>query len=82
MTTDKSKIQTAVEKYLSFRLRAKNLKGRARLKEEATFIAGASAALHAVFGDPENPEDARLTDYVPPAWIISIMSGRSILDEG
>lgn len=76
MTTSKSKIQTAVKKYLSFRLQAKNLKGKARLKEEATFIAGASAALHAVFGD------ARLTDYVPPTWLISIMSGRSILNEG
>ena len=79
MTTDKSEIRTAVKKYLSYRLRAKNLKGRARLKEEATFIAGASAALDAVFGDPEAP---RLTDYVPPLWIISIMAGRSILDEG
>lgn len=79
MTTSKSKIQTAVKEHLSSRLRAKNLKGRARLKEEATFIAGASAALHAVFGDPDN---ANLTDYVPPAWIISIMAGRSILNEG
>ena len=79
MTTSKSKIQTAVKQHLSFRLRAKNLKGRARLKEEASFIAGASAALHAVFGDPENPS---LTDYVPPIWIFSIITGRSILDEG
>ena len=79
MTTDKSEIQTAVKEHLSGRLRAQNLKGRARLKEEASFIAGASAALHAVFGDSE---DARLTDYVPPIWIISIMTGRSILDEG
>jgi hypothetical protein len=79
MTTDKSKIQTAVKEHLSFRLRAQNLKGKARLKEEATFIAGASAALHAVFGDSEN---TNLTDYVPPKWIVSIMSGRSILDEG
>lgn len=79
MTTNKNEIQTAVEKQLSGRLRAQNLKGKARLKEEASFIAGASAALHAVFGDSE---DARLTDYVPPAWIISIMAGRSILDEG
>lgn len=76
MTTSKSKIQTAVKQHLSSRLRAQNLKGKARLKEEASFIAGASAALQAVFGD------ARMTDYVPPAWIISIMAGRSILDEG
>ena len=82
MTTSKSKIQTAVKQHLSFRLRAKNLKGRARLKEEATFIAGASAALQAVFGDSDDPDNARLTDYVPPAWIVSIMAGRSILDEG
>ena len=79
MTTSKSKIQTAVKEHLSSRLRAQNLKGRARLKEEASFIAGASAALHAVFGDPDN---ASLTDYVPPKWIVSIMAGRSILDEG
>ncbi len=79
MTTSKGKIQATVEKHLSARLRAQNLKGRARLKEEASFIAGVGAALHAVFGDPDN---ARLTDYVPPAWIISIMAGRSILDEG
>jgi hypothetical protein len=76
MTTSKSKIQTAVKKALSGRLRVQNLKGKARLKDEAAFIAGASAALHAVFGD------SVLTDYVPPAWIISIMTGRSILDEG
>lgn len=76
MTTSKSKIQAAVKEHLSSRLRAKNLKGRARLKEEASFIAGAGAALHAVFGN------ASLTDYVPPAWIVSIMTGRSILDEG
>ncbi len=81
MTTSKSEIQAAVEKYLSFYLRAKNLKGRARLKEEAAFIAGASAALHAVFGDGDS-ENANLTDYVPPKWIIFIMDGRSILDEG
>jgi hypothetical protein len=79
MTTSKSKIQAAVKEHLSNRLRAKNLKGRARLKEEASFIAGAGAALHAVFGDPDN---ASLTDYVPPAWIVSIITGRSILDEG
>jgi hypothetical protein len=79
MTTSKSKIQAAVKEHLSARLRAQNLKGKARLKEEAAFIAGAGAALHAVFGDPDN---ASLTDYVPPAWIISIMAGRSILDEG
>lgn len=77
MTTSKSEIQAAVEKHLSARLQAQNLKGKARLKEETSFIAG--AALHAVFGDPDN---ASLTDYVPPAWIISIMAGRSILDEG
>ena len=82
MTTNKSEIQTAVEKHLSDRLRAQNLKGKARLKEEASFIAGASAALHAVFGDLENPKNASLTDYVPPKWIVSIMAGRSILDEG
>lgn len=76
MTTNKSEIQTAVKKFLSARLRVQNLKGKARLKEEAAFIAGASAALQAVFGGSE------LTDYVPPAWIISIMAGRSILDEG
>ena len=79
MTTSKSEIQTAVEKHLSGRLRAQNLKGKARLKEEAAFIAGASAALHAVFGDPE---DTSLTDYVHPKWIVSIMTGGSILDEG
>ena len=79
MTTDKSKIQTAVKEHLSSRLRVQNLKGKARLKEEAAFIAGASAALQAVFGDPE---DDSLTDYVPPVWILSIMAGRSILDEG
>jgi hypothetical protein len=76
MTTSKSKIQTAVKQHLSSRLRAQNLKGKARLKEEASFIAGASAALQAVFSD------TRMTDYVPPVWIISIMAGRSILDEG
>ena len=79
MTTNKNEIQTAVEKQLSGRLRAQNLKGKARLKEEAAFIAGACAALHAVFGDPE---DARLTDYVPPVWVTSIMIGRSVLGEG
>jgi hypothetical protein len=79
MTTSKSKIQTTVKKLLASRLRVQNLKGKARLREEATFIAGASAALHAVFGDSE---DARLTDYVPPGWIIAIITGRSILDEG
>jgi len=78
MTTDKSKIQTAVKEHLSSRLRAQNLKGKARLKEEAAFISGACAALHAVFGDPE---DTRLTDYVPPIWIISIMTGRSVLGD-
>jgi|LSQX01.2.fsa_nt_gb hypothetical protein len=81
MTTSKSKIQTAVKQHLSSRLRAQNLKGKARLKEEASFIAGASAALHAVFGDGDS-ENASLTDYVPPKWIVSIMTGRSILDEG
>ena len=79
MTTDKSEIRTAVEKHLSRRLLGQNLKGKARLKEEAAFIAGASAALEAVFGAPENPS---LTDYVPPIWIFSIITGRSILDEG
>ena len=79
MTTDKSKIQTAVKERLSNRLRAQNLKGKARLKEEAAFIAGASAALHAVFGDSD---DKRLTDHVPLVWILSTMVGRSILDEG
>ena len=79
MTTDKSEIQTAVEKHLSNRLRTQNLKGKARLKEEAAFIAGASAALQAVFGAPENPS---LTDYVPPIWIFSIITGRSVLGEG
>jgi hypothetical protein len=79
MTTDKSEIRTAVEKHLSRRLLGQNLKGKARLKEEAAFIAGASAALQAVFGAPENPS---LTDYVPPIWIFSIITGRSILDEG
>ena len=79
MTTNKSEIQTAVKEHLSGRLRAQNLKGKARLKEEAAFIAGASAALQAVFGAPENPS---LTDYVPPVWVTSIMIGRSVLGEG
>lgn len=82
MNTDKQAIRQSVEKALAGRLAAQPINiTRAdgsptanALREQAAFLAGAMAALQAVFGEDENT----LTDYAPPAWIIEIMRGTLI----
>lgn len=83
MNTDKTAIRQSIEIALSRRLGARlttvrNTKGKPTaeaLREQAAFIAGAAAALQAVFGDPKAD---LLTDYVPPSWIISAIRNELI----
>lgn len=49
-----------------------------RLREQASFFAGAMAVMHAQ--DPEATFD-KLSKTIPPSWVICIMSGRDILKE-
>jgi 4-amino-4-deoxy-L-arabinose transferase-like glycosyltransferase len=50
---------------------------KARRQDEAAFLAGACCALQAVFW---NPGEDKLTDYIPPAWILAPMCGRLLAD--
>lgn len=80
MNVDKQAIREAVEAALEQRLASHGFKpgSKSDLKEQAAFVAGASVALHAVFGK----EGAKtLTDYVPAWWVVSCMTGRSITQE-
>lgn len=80
MNTDKVAIAKAIESRLLSRFRALGINpGTVRgHNEEAAFLAGAATALQAVFAEPDS---ANLTDYVPPFWVISPMSGRSVVKE-
>jgi len=73
-------IQLEIENKLVERFNALEIKPLSKRggQEEAAFLAGACVALQAVF-PPEDP--GKLTDYVPPMWIIGPMSGRSIYVE-
>lgn len=79
---DKQAIRQSVEKALAGRLEAQPINiTRAdgsptanALREQAAFLAGAMAALHAVFGESETT----LTDYAPPSWIIESMRGNLV----
>jgi len=76
MTTDKEQIIAAVENMLRKRHDNATVRGKHWMREEAAFLAGACTVLQAVFGESEE----RMTDYVPPAWVLYPMSGRSILE--
>lgn len=79
---DKQAIQQAIEIALARRLgsqpinirRADGSPTQNALREQAAFIAGAGAALQAVFGK----DDTLLTDYFPPRWVIATMRGELI----
>lgn len=83
MITDKDTIKTAIETTLAHRMQALGMtyKGsrpsKKYLHEQAAFIAGATTALQAVFGD--ECEQSTLTDKVPVGWIISILRGDDIV---
>jgi hypothetical protein len=77
MNTDKEQIRQYIENTLRRRIEGHNLKGKARRTEEASYLAGAAAALQAVF----RTDESLLTDYVPPAWVLLTLSGRSIFDD-
>lgn len=83
MNTDKQAIRTAIEIALARRLNSQPINVKRAdgsptanaLREQAAFIAGAGAALQAVFGDPKADT---LTDYFPPKWLIAAMRGELI----
>lgn len=81
MNTDKAKIRSFIEQQLKSRLQGQAITTgtkagkatKAALQEQAAFIAGAGAALQAVFG-----KDDTLTDYFSPSWLISVLRGELI----
>lgn len=79
METSKAKIEAAVEARLLSRFKNLGIKPGSKkgAAEEAAFLSGAATALHAVFGERED----RLTDYVPPLWVLFPMTGRSVVAE-
>lgn len=79
MNQDKRLIQDAIETRLLERFRALQINPLSKKGaiEEAAFLAGAGSALQAVF----ETDPTKLTDYVPPMWIIGPMSGRSVVVE-
>lgn len=70
---DRDAIQQAVETVLRSRRETLCLgKGKRARDDQAAFLAGAMAALHAVYS-PNDTE--RLTDMAPPAWVFSCFRG-------
>lgn len=69
MNTNKDEIQAAVVDMLRQRKKARVN------KSEADYLAGACAALQAVFGEGD-----KLTSYVPPMWVLGPLTGRSVLE--
>lgn len=78
MNKNQEQIQQAVEDTL--RARVNNGSQSRNHETETAYLAGACAALQAVFGTGSARQDA-LTDYIPPLWIIGPMTGRSILQD-
>lgn len=70
----KGEIQRYIEKRLKDRLSTQGLKGKRALQEQAAFMAGAGAALQAVF----DPESDKLTSMFSPSWFIDILRGELI----
>ena len=65
-----------VETSLANRHRDLRMTPKARRRDEAAFLAGACCALQAVFWTP----DDKLTDYIPPVWVLAPMCGRLLAD--
>ena len=82
MNTNKTEIQQAIEQALKGRLiglaiRTGTRAGKptkAALQEQAAFLAGAGAALQAVFGH----NHSQLTEYFSPSWLVSVLRGELI----
>lgn len=79
LDTSKSSIRKKIENNLRTRQRDLMLTGKKRMHDEASFLAGASCALAAVFQNPD--DNGNLTPMVPAYWIIAAMTGRSVLEE-
>jgi hypothetical protein len=79
MNTDKKDIQVRIERALLERMKVLGAKPGSDKERQAEthYIAGAAQALQAVF--EERPD--RLTEYVPPLWIMYPMAGRSVCEE-
>lgn len=74
---DASNIQSSVETALARRHADLHMTSRERKRDEAAFLSGASCALQAVFG---NPDDKSVTDYISALWIIAPMCGLLLAD--
>lgn len=73
----KDEIAECVETSLTKRQADLRMTPRERKRDEAAFLAGACCALQAAFGDPDAEGT---TDYIPPAWILAPMCGRTLAD--
>ena len=75
----KGQIWKAVEARLVARQEANfaNPKAKKARDDEAAFLAGAAAALQAVYGKEGSNE---LTEYVRPLWMLYPLSGRSVIE--
>lgn len=81
-TLDRDEMVKAMEKAWLSRAAAQNWKpGTATYaKHEVEFFTGATGVLQALFPDTESP--SRLSSAVPPLWIMRILSGRPVVQEG
>ncbi len=80
MTHDQSvSLVRKVERTFKDRLEALSIKPKSAkgLSEQAAFLSGAMAAINAIAPNA-NPE--RLSEFCPPRWVVTIMTGRSVLD--
>ena len=79
MVDEPSKDEIAERVEASLARRQANLRAtpKSRKQDEAAFLAGACCTLEAVFG---NPGSKSATDYIPPAWILAPMCGRTLED--
>lgn len=75
---DKQEIVAAIESSWRSRARTQGLKpGTVTYrKAECEFFCGAMQALHAV--DPDAAPD-KLSNLVPPIWVVNIMCGRPVV---
>ena len=63
------------ERFKNFDLKPKSKRGGA---EEAAFLSGAAVAIQAMF---PNADPEKMSEAIPPLWIIFPLSGRSVVEE-
>jgi hypothetical protein len=71
--------KAAIEQQWLDRAKAQDLKptSMAYKRAEVEFFAGAMAALHTMF---PNAEATKLSNAIPPIWVVNAISGRPIVE--